>query len=184
MASILDNPVWEALSSKQSHFNRGNEVLKYFPADVAPFISLKHWDQKDLDELNDHAPADRTFSVPIAKKVALPSSFEIIFSTPLYQMYCPVLKPVIVAGISIRSLGNDDISMMLELTAMTKPGPFYERIIDFGNYKPRTTRLNSVLSLICTPVADSSISKNRKIRKKRTCLLRLPSQDLNLRPSD
>lgn len=134
MVSLLDNPVWEALSNRQSHFNRGSGVLKYFPSDVAPFIGLKHWDQKDLDELNDHIPADRTFSVLIAKKVSLPPSFEIIFSTPLYQMYCPVLKPVIDTNINIRSLRDEDIPMMLELTAMTKPGPFYERTIDFGNY--------------------------------------------------
>ena len=75
MTSILDNPIWEALSSKQSHFNRGNGVLKYFSANVAPFISLKHCDQKDLDKLNDHVPADRNFSVLIAKEIALPAYF-------------------------------------------------------------------------------------------------------------
>lgn len=134
MISLLDNPIWEALSNRQRHFNIGSETLKYFPKNVAPFIGLKHWGQEDLDELNDHAPADRNFSVLIAKEITLPPSFEIIFSTPLYQMYCPVLKPVTNTSTIIRSLGNDDVPMMLELTAITKPGPFYERTIDFGNY--------------------------------------------------
>ncbi len=134
MVHLLDNPVWEALSSKQNHFNMGNEVLKYFPKNVAPFVGLKNWDEKDLKELNDHLPAGRTFSVVNAKEVTLPTSFEIVSAIPLYQMYCPVLNPATDRDIIIHSLGNDDVPMMLELTAMTKPGPFYERTIDFGNY--------------------------------------------------
>ena len=134
MISSLDNPVWEALSSRQSHFNIGNNQLKYFPADIAPFVGLKHWDSNDLKELVDHLPIQRSFSVMKAKKAELPPSFEMVFSTPLYQMYCPVLKPVTNPEIIIRKLVNEDVSMMLELTSITKPGPFYERTIEFGNY--------------------------------------------------
>ena len=134
MTTRLDNPVWEALSSKQSNFNIGNKVLKYFPKNVAPFAGLKNWDEKDVHELTDHIPADRFFSIMIAKKVTLPASFEILFTIPLYQMYCPLLKPFKNPEIAIRKLTNDDIAMMLELTGLTKPGPFFERTIDFGNY--------------------------------------------------
>lgn len=134
MISSLDNPVWEALSSKQSNFNIGNEVLKYFASDIAPFVGLKHWDANDLHELIDQLPAQRSFSVMKANKEELPASFEIVFSTPLYQMYCPVLKPVTNNTIIIRCLIKEDVPMMLELTAKTKPGPFYERTIEFGNY--------------------------------------------------
>ena len=113
MISLLDNPVWEALSSKQSHFNAGAESLKYFSKNVAPFIGLKHWDEKDLHELNDQIPVNRAFSVLIAKEVVLPTSFEIIFSTPLYQMYCPVLKPVKNTDTNILSLVNDVVPMKI-----------------------------------------------------------------------
>ena len=41
---------------------------------------------------------------------------------------------------------------------------FPEKII-FENYKPRTARINSVVSLICRPVAASGDYKKRKIRK-------------------
>ena len=134
MPHPLNNPIWEALSTKQSHFNKGNEELKYFPKDVAPFIALKNWDEKDLETLDEQAPAVRSFSVLIANEIPLPDSFELVFTTPLYQMICPGLKPVVNPDVHIRSLGDADIPMMLELTGMTKPGPFYERTIDFGNY--------------------------------------------------
>jgi predicted GNAT family acetyltransferase len=134
MITPLDNPVWEALGSRQKHFNTGNDSIKYFPSNVAPFIALQHWDKADLQRLITQIPGDRSFSVMIAKKVQLPASFEIVFTTPLYQMYCPVLKPFNNPTIAFRKLHNADIAKMLELTEKTKPGPFYERTIDFGNY--------------------------------------------------
>jgi ribosomal protein S18 acetylase RimI-like enzyme len=134
MITPLDNPVWEALSSRQIHFNKGNDILKYFPATVSPFVGLQHWNKTDLEELISLLPADRSFSVMNTKEVTLPASFEIVFTTPLYQMYCPVLKPFNNPAIGFRKLYNADIPQMLELTDNTKPGPFYERTIDFGNY--------------------------------------------------
>jgi predicted GNAT family acetyltransferase len=70
----------------------------------------------------------------IAKEVKLPGNFEIVFTTPLYQMYCPILKPFNKPEIVFRKLDDRDVAQMLELTEKTKPGPFYERTIDFGNY--------------------------------------------------
>jgi predicted GNAT family acetyltransferase len=36
--------------------------------------------------------------------------------------------------LGIRQLGDADVPAMLALTALTKPGPFLQRTIDFGNY--------------------------------------------------
>jgi predicted GNAT family acetyltransferase len=134
MIPVLDNPVWEALSSHQSHLNAGSGVLKYFPAAVAPFIALNKWNERDIHALKQEIPAGRTFSVLIAKKIELPGEVEIVFSTPLYQMYCPVVKPAINTGITAQTLTAAHVPQMLELTNLTKPGPFYERTIEFGNY--------------------------------------------------
>lgn len=134
MSHPLDNPVWQALSGRQQHFNRGNDTLKYFPQDIAPFIALENWNKDDLTALEEHAPKARSLSYITTQKIELTTSFEIVFTTPLYQMHCPELKPVDVPANIIRNLDDKDIPMMLELTAMTRPGPFYQRTIDFGNY--------------------------------------------------
>lgn len=134
MNTVLINPVWEALSSRQSQFNRGSQSLKYFPQEVSPFIGLKNWDAEDLFDLENHVPTNRSFSVMIAKEVTIPHSFEIIFSILLYQMVCTNLIPFSNSNIAIENLGNKDIPQMLALTELTKPGPFYQRTIDFGHY--------------------------------------------------
>jgi predicted GNAT family acetyltransferase len=126
--------VWEALSSRQIHFNNGNEVLKYFPAEVAPFIGMKNWDSNDLHQLEKQVPANRSFSMLMAKRVELPPEFKTIFTLPLYQMYCPVCKPSAKTDLTIRELTMSDVPQMLALTEKTKPGPFYAKTILFGNY--------------------------------------------------
>ncbi len=134
MVNVLDNPVWEALGSRQQHFNIGNEQVKYFPADVAPFIAVEHWDERSWPALLHDMPAGRSFSVLVSDAFTLPEGIQLIFSLPLYQLVCPTLKPYGQTGTVLKSLGKEHIPQMLALTAATKPGPFFERTIEFGNY--------------------------------------------------
>lgn len=137
MIHPLDNPVWEALCSFQQPFNEGSDIVRYFPKNVSPFIGLKDWHEADLAVLDRTIPTDRSFSVLIAKQIELPASFELLFSLPLYQMVKnnnQINKTVNDKAQPFRRLNDSDVPMMLELTAKTKPGPFYENTIAFGNY--------------------------------------------------
>ncbi len=129
---LLDNPVWEALATEDARLNCGNDVVKYFAEDVSPFVGMKHWD--DLAMLEKELPVDRYFSVMIANQVRIPACFEVVFTTPLYQMVCTRFQPIFDNGVVMRSLDAADVPAMLALTALTKPGPFSQRTIDFGHY--------------------------------------------------
>ena len=131
---ILDNPIWEALTTEDKRFNIGKPALAYFPENVSPFVGMEHWDEKDLARMESLLPAERAFSVMIAGEVMIPPTFDILFTTPLYQMICTDLQPIDHAGATIQDLGEADVPAMLALTAMTKPGPFLQHTIDFGNY--------------------------------------------------
>ena len=134
MTSPLDNPVWNALSSKLKHFNQGNDLLKYFPPEVSPFIALKDWNEEDIQHLITFIPENRSFSVLLHKEISLPGSFEMIFRLPLYQMHSTNFKPYYNPDITLRPLTTTDVPQMLSLTELTKPGPFYQQTIEFGNY--------------------------------------------------
>ena len=134
MISALNNPVWEALTTEQASFNIGNGIVKYFPQDIAPFIGMENWDERDKKILIDQIPSDRSFSVMIANPIKLPASLQIIFTTPLYQMYCPVLQAFVLPDVEIFNLQDTHINEMFRLTALTKPGPFYANTIRLGNY--------------------------------------------------
>lgn len=134
MVHVLDNPVWTALSGRQKRFNTGDDQLKYFPADMASFVGLKNWDAADLQILEQRLPGARTFSVPLTKELTLPNCFDVLFQIPLYQMVCTRFKRQVLPGIALQKLGKKQLQQMLDLTALTKPGPFYEHTMDFGNY--------------------------------------------------
>ena len=134
MKHLLDNPVWEALGTEDARLNCGTAVVRYFADDVSPFVGMKCWDDHDLAILEKELPADRSFSVMIADQVKIPACFEIVFTTPLYQMVCTRFQPIFDSSLSMRSLGDADVPAMLELTSLTKPGPFLQRTIDFGHY--------------------------------------------------
>ena len=134
MKHLLDNPVWEALGTEDARLNCGTDVVSYFADDVSPFVGMKCWDDHDLAILEKELPADRSFSVMIADQVKIPACFEIVFTTPLYQMVCTRFQPIFDSRLSMRSLGDADVPAMLELTSLTKPGPFLQRTIDFGHY--------------------------------------------------
>jgi predicted GNAT family acetyltransferase len=131
---LLDNPVWEALSTEDARLNCGTAVVRYFADEVSPFVGMRHWDDHDLAQLVQTLPGDRSFSVMIADQVRIPACFDIVFTTPLYQMVCTRFQPIFDSRLSMRSLGDADIPDMLALTSLTKPGPFLQRTIDFGHY--------------------------------------------------
>lgn len=133
---LLDNPAWSALSSADNHFNIGNDAVKYFSADISPFLGIANWDEKHQQELLHYLPSDRSFAVMVAASFKLIDTLENVFATTLYQLVFENFKTEYAAEMfqTIQPLGNEHISEMLALTALTKPGPFYTNTHAFGNY--------------------------------------------------
>ena len=135
MSHILDNAIWEALSTHQQYLNMGNDQLKYFPKEISPLFALQNWDSSDQDVLEKELPADRSFFVLISREIAIPDTMQVQFTLPLYQMVATKTVGAQHAHHTItKKLTDEDIPQMLELTAKTKPGPFGQRTIEFGNY--------------------------------------------------
>lgn len=169
MSHVLDNAIWEALRTHQQYLNAGNDRLKYFQKEVSPLFALQNWDASDHDILKKELPADRSFFVLIAREITIPDSMHVQLTLPLYQMVATKKVAAQHAHHAItRKLTDEDIPQMLELTAKTKPGPFGNRTIEFGNYygifdgarlismagqRLQTTDFTEV-SAICTDPAD------------------------------
>ncbi|MBS1656077.1 MAG: GNAT family N-acetyltransferase, partial [Bacteroidetes bacterium] len=135
MSSILDNPIWEALNSRQAHFNTGNRQVSYFDPQVSPFLSMQYWKKEDEAALLQYMPASRNFFILIAKPFSLPAEMEIVYTTPIYQMVCTRFKPGTQRPVDTIPLTKEHVPEMISLTQLTKPGPFTERTIEFGHYR-------------------------------------------------
>lgn len=130
----LDNPIWNALNSEDKNKNQGNETVAIFFPEISPFVGMENWNAISQQKLYDQLPISRSCSTLIAQPFILEDYWELIFSLSLYQLVVTSLKPFNGKYAQIQRLGEDNIPAMLELTALTKPGPFTQRTIDFGNY--------------------------------------------------
>lgn len=130
----LDNPIWNALISNDKNKNQGNDRVTIFYPEISPFVGLENWTPFFQQMLFEQLPATRSCSTLIAQPFKLKDNFDLIFSLNLYQLVCTSIKPFNGKSAQLVRLVDKDIPAMLELTALTKPGPFSERTIDFGNY--------------------------------------------------
>jgi ribosomal protein S18 acetylase RimI-like enzyme len=139
MDHILDNPVWNALMTGNAALAEGEGEVKVFPADVAPFVGLKAITPGNLARLYQRVAGERVAAIVAPSPIDIPPVWKVIVHVQAFQMICvnPPLasaKPTTACESILVPLGDQHIPAMLELTALTNPGPFYQRTILFGSY--------------------------------------------------
>ncbi|MEO7215109.1 GNAT family N-acetyltransferase [Mucilaginibacter sp.] len=135
MDHVLDNPVWNALSSGNKNLAEGNERIKYFDPQVSPFVGFKDNTEASFEELYHMAPVGRVFGFVSPVEVEMPAPWEVLVYIKCLQMVHNQNTVVPVdTTVELIPLTEKDIPQMLALTKLTNPGPFAERTIDFGHY--------------------------------------------------
>jgi GNAT superfamily N-acetyltransferase len=135
MTHILDNPCWNALNTGNNNLAEGNEQVKYFPAEVAPFVGLPEWNYNGFKHLYDVIPPERRIAFMSATEVKIPGEWDVVDYLVALQMVHTNPAPSLTASSQIVPLQDKDIDQMIALTRMTHPGPFFQRTIEFGNYE-------------------------------------------------
>jgi predicted GNAT family acetyltransferase len=131
--SLLDNPVWHALSTIQASFAEGNELAKRYPVDVAPFAATRDQSSESYQSLAQLLGPTGTAALPFVTVPDFPAGWTLVRMVPAAQMVwnSPELPPV---KHSIKDLNLSDIDEMLALVELTKPGPFSRRTRELGSY--------------------------------------------------
>jgi hypothetical protein len=131
--SILDNPVWHALTGPQARFAVGAGRARGFPAEVGPFFAIADTSAgayRDLGVILREATEARLFR-PRAEPA--PAGWTKTFEKPIAQMVCarpPRLHP----DAPVQPLGPSDVADMMALCEAAKPGPFGPRTPELGQY--------------------------------------------------
>jgi len=134
MEHILDNPIFNALTTGNKHLSHGTDTARYFISDVAPFAGLKENSSVYFNELREISKQDASFILFTPLHLEIPQTWNINGQMDLLQMVFEQPAPAVPKNIIIRELGPEHVEQMLALTAETKPGPFFIRTIEFGNY--------------------------------------------------
>lgn len=135
MDHILDNPIWHALNTGNSQFAFGNDQAKCIDREIGVFAGLKHNSQQDFEALRNLTPAGNIVVLFTPGKITIPDTWQVELEKEILQMVQTKPQPVSSTNCNIVALQEQHVPAMLELTALTKPGPFLRRTIKLGNYE-------------------------------------------------
>lgn len=132
---VLDHPIVHALMTGNKQFAHGNDSVKFFPAEVAPFAGMLSYTPASFDQLYQMAVDKEAFFIVFTpEEIEIPAPWQLITTMSLYQMVYTGPALIEKETDAIVPLSEKDVPAMLALTRLTNPGPFRERTIELGNY--------------------------------------------------
>lgn len=135
MKHLLDNPVWNALISGNENLSNGNDIARYYSPEVSPFAGIAENSPENFQLLHQVIPFDAPVAVVTNEKGLDPAPWYIIDCIDGLQMTFLGQAEPKNDEIELVPLTAEHVPYMLELTNLTKPGPFSANTIAFGNYE-------------------------------------------------
>jgi ribosomal protein S18 acetylase RimI-like enzyme len=137
MSHILDNMIWQAISTGNRDLALLDAEVGCYRPDIAPFAAVKEKDRQSFDKLHSFLDPGRKIAISYLDALELD---ETKWTTLQHMDCCQMIYEYPVSSFKTKNssqvipLGTEHIPEMLELTALTKPGPFLQNTILFGNY--------------------------------------------------
>lgn len=131
--SLLDNFFWNALSGPQSHLSLGNTRARRFAPGFSPIAGFADPQQPDFDALRPHSEAREPFYCA-GWRGSTPDGWQLDVEAGMLQMIWRAPSPARDDAPEARPLAAEHLPQILELVALTRPGPFGPRTIEMGEY--------------------------------------------------
>ncbi len=133
----IDNVIWEALTTRQVEFCESFGSARRFAREVTLLSAIDNSSTDGYDALGALVGENNTAAVFLNAPYEEQRGWTWIAGAPLLQMICEDDRPAREAETSrpkMVKLGLPDSAEMIELTTLTKPGPFGPRTHELGNY--------------------------------------------------
>ncbi len=134
MEDILYNPVYHALLTGDAHHNAGTGAVCYFHEDVSPFAGFSEENGKGFEELYEALPAGRRILYATPGRIKEPAGWRLRAEVEGLQFIYNGTGAKDYSLSGLVQLGKVNVPEMMALAAITKPGPFGLRTIEFGYY--------------------------------------------------
>jgi ribosomal protein S18 acetylase RimI-like enzyme len=131
---LLHNPVYHALLSGDKHLSFGTGQIKFFDEQVSPFAGFEEGYNNGFSDLYDQLPQGRNILYATPSSIPAPAGWHIKHEIKGLQFVYEVAKPFNSKFSDLLPLSEIHIPQMVELTKLTKPGPFGTGTIKFGCY--------------------------------------------------
>ncbi|KRR19918.1 GNAT family N-acetyltransferase [Bradyrhizobium retamae] len=129
----LDYPIWTALTTTQQALAEGDARARRYPTEITPFAATADMSPESFAALAGLMSSQDIAVLFTPDPVNPPAEFKIALADTGEQM---IGTPVETSanGVDIVTLGVEDVPAMIELTALTKPGPFGMRTHELGTF--------------------------------------------------
>ena len=129
----LDNMIWNALAGPQAHLGVSNGKARRFDPEISIFAAVER-PLENLDGLAEILPEGGRAGLVTTGSLSLPPELDAMATGEVVQLTAEQFKPIGTGGIVYRDLTSADVPAIIELVALTRPGPFSQRTIEMGRY--------------------------------------------------
>jgi len=126
----LNNPIFSALTTEHKALSQPAGCAIRYVKHVIPMAALS--DGRSFSDLYKLLSPQEPIAFLTSKPLPFPSDWTIIKDIFIDQMVCADLKPLSLHPMV--QLNRADVPAMMELTSITKPGPFLEDTIRMGRF--------------------------------------------------
>jgi len=135
----LDNVIWQALTTRDAQFAESFEEARRFVREVGPLGAFREHGPQGFASLAGLVGTGGTVGLFLDDPYESRDGWDFVVGAPLLQMVCangskPARRATSKEVPELVELGMQDSPEMIELTAMTKPGPFGPRTHELGTY--------------------------------------------------
>lgn len=134
----LDNVIWNALTTRDAAFAEGTGISRRFVREVGPLGAFAEYGDAGFESLSALVGPGGTVGLFLDNPYAERPGWDYIVGAPLLQMVCQAGATASMDqtghGLEILQLSDKDSAEMIELTTLTKPGPFSTRTHELGTY--------------------------------------------------
>lgn len=138
----LDNVIWQALTTRDAQFAESFDEARRFVREVGPLGAFREHGPQGYASLAGLVGPEGTIGLFLDDPYESRAGWKYLAGAPLLQMVAengiapPVRRDQVpqLTFPEIVELGPRDSEEMIELTALTKPGPFGSRTHELGTY--------------------------------------------------
>jgi ribosomal protein S18 acetylase RimI-like enzyme len=133
----LDNVIWQALTTRHARFAESHGEARRFVQEVGPLGAFLEHGPQGYDSLAGLVGDGGTVGLFLDDPYEERSGWSFVVGAPLLQMIADngvAPKTSRDSNLELVRLGHADSPEMIELTALTKPGPFGTRTHELGTY--------------------------------------------------
>jgi ribosomal protein S18 acetylase RimI-like enzyme len=134
LEDVLFNPVYNALVTGDASLAQGTGEVRYFDKEVSPFAGFPNDNHEGFQQLHRQLPTGRKILYAHPELIFEPLGWQLLREIKGLQFIYEKAAPEFDSALTPIALTHEHVEAMVQLTALTQPGPFDTRTIEFGHY--------------------------------------------------